>query len=160
MAAKTREQMVIEFEAYIPFVQSLSEVSEQHFNEPISPGKWSLKDIICHLMLWDKYFYEGAIKNIVMKEPVTTKHLDFNAFNANAIEYAKLVSKYTLIEQFVQVRTKIIEVASSFTDEEFDQEHKDGDRKKFSVRKYLRSFISHDKHHKKQITQYLKNIAL
>lgn len=160
MAAKTREQMVIEFEAYIPFVQSLSEVSEQHFNEPIAPGKWSLKDNICHLMLWDKYFYEGAIKNIVMKEPVTTKHLDFNAFNANAIEYAKLVTKYTLIEQFVQVRTKIIEAASSFTDEEFDQEHKDGDRKKFSVRKYLRSFISHDKHHKKQITQYLKNIAL
>ena len=95
-----------------------------------------------------------------MKEPVTTKHLNFNEFNANAIEYAKLVSKHTLIEQFVQVRTKIIEAASSFTDEEFDQEHKDGDRKKFSVRKYLRSFISHDKHHKKQITQYLKNIAL
>lgn len=160
MAVKTKEQMVIEFEAYIPFVQSLSEVSEQHFNEPIAPGKWSVKDIICHLMLWDKYFYEGAIKNIVMKEPVTTKHLDFNAFNANAIEYAKLVSKHTLIEQFVEYRTRIIEAASSFTDEEFDQEHKDGDRKKFSVRKYLRSFISHDKHHKKQITQYLKNIAL
>lgn len=160
MAAKTKEQMIIEFEAYIPFVQSLSEVSEQHFNEPIAPGKWSLKDIICHLMLWDKYFYEGAVKNIVMKEPVTTKHLNFNEFNANAIEYAKLVSKHTLIEQFVQVRAKIIEAASSFTDEEFDQEHKDGDRKKFSVRKYLRSFISHDKHHKKQITQYLKNIAL
>lgn len=160
MAVKTKEQMVIEFEAYIPFVQSLSEVSEQHFNEPIAPGKWSVKDIICHLMLWDKYFYEGAIKNIVMKEPVTTKHLDFNAFNANAIEYAKLVSKHTLIEQFVEYRTRIIEAASSFTDEECDQEHKDGDRKKFSVRKYLRSFISHDKHHKKQITQYLKNIAL
>lgn len=107
-------------------------------------------------MLWDKYFYEGAIKKIILREPITTKHLDFNEFNANAVEYAKLLSEQTLIEQFVRYRTKIIDAAAGLTEDEFNQEYKDGDRKKFSVRKYLRSFIPHDKHHKKQIEQFLK----
>ncbi|MNP08885.1 DinB superfamily protein [compost metagenome] len=148
--------MLLEFKSLIPFVESLGEVSAKHWNQPIAAGKWALKDIICHLMLWDKYFYEGAIKKIILREPITTKQLDFNEFNANAVEYAKLLSEQTLIEQFVRYRTKIIDVAAGLTEEEFNQEYKDGDRKKFSVRKYLRSFIPHDKHHKKQIEQFLK----
>lgn len=156
LAAKTNEQMLLEFKSLIPFVESLGEVSDKHWNQPIAAGKWTVKDIICHLMLWDKYFYEGAIKKIILREPITTKHLDFNEFNANAVEYAKLLSEQTLIEQFVRYRTKIIDAVAGLTEDEFNQEYKDGDRKKFSVRKYLRSFIPHDKHHKKQIEQFLK----
>lgn len=160
MAVKTKEQMLLEFESFIPFVESLGEVADNYWSEPIAAGKWTLKDIVSHLMLWDKYFYEGAIKKIMMSEPITTKHLDFNEFNANAIEYAKLLSVQTLIEQFVHYRTRIIDAAASMTNEEFDHEHKDGDRKKFSVRKYVRSFLPHDKHHKKQIELYLKSIPV
>ncbi|AIQ36749.1 hypothetical protein R50345_20160 [Paenibacillus sp. FSL R5-0345] len=158
MAVRTKEQMLFEFKSLIPFVESLEEVPDKHWNMPIATGKWTVKDILCHLMLWDKYFYEGAIKKILLKEPLTTKHLDFNEFNANAMEYAKLLSKQTLIEQFLLYRTRILDAVSGLTDEECDMEYKDADRKKFSVRKYLRSFIPHDKHHKKQIEQFLKYI--
>lgn len=158
MAVRTNEQMLLEFKSFIPFVTSLMDVSDEHWNEPIATGKWTLKDIISHLMLWDKYFYEGAIKKVILREPIITKHLDFNEFNANAMEYAKLLTKQTLIEQFVWYRTKIIDATAGLTEEEYVKEYKDGDRKNFSVRKYMRSFISHDKHHKKQIEQFVKHI--
>lgn len=157
MGVRSNEQMLLEFKALIPFVLSLKEVSEEHWNKPIAAGKWTFKDIICHLMLWDKYFYEGAIKKVVLKESLTIKHLDFNEFNANAIEYAKLISKQTLIEQFVWYRTRIIEAAAGLSEEEY-VEYIDEDRKKFSVRSYIRDFIAHDEHHKKQIEQFVETM--
>lgn len=158
MAVRTNEQMLLDFKSFIPFVKTLEDVSDEQWNEPIAIGKWTLKDIISHLMLWDKYFYEGAIKKIILREPIITKHLDFNEFNANATEYAKLLTKQTLIEQFVWYRTKIIDAIAGLTEEELVKEYMDGDKKKFSVRKYMRSFISHDKHHKKQIEQFVKHM--
>lgn len=158
MAVRTNERMQQEFKSFIPFVESLGDVSEEYWDKPIALGKWTLKDIICHLMLWDKYFYEGAIKKVVLKESLTTKHLDFNEFNANAMEYAKLLSKQTLIEQFVWYRTRIIEAAAVLTEEDYVKEYQDGDSKKFSVRQHLQDFIPHDKHHRKQIEQFIKGI--
>lgn len=56
--AKTSLEMVEEFKTFIDFVQELKTIDEEHWNSPISEGKWSLKDVISHIMLWDKYFYE------------------------------------------------------------------------------------------------------
>ncbi|MFD0589509.1 hypothetical protein ACFQZE_16090 [Paenibacillus sp. GCM10027627] len=39
------------------------------------------KDIICHMMKWDNYFYEEAIAKITQGEPLTVKHLNFDEFN-------------------------------------------------------------------------------
>ncbi|WP_199618116.1 DinB family protein [Paenibacillus alkalitolerans] len=157
--AMNNEDMVKEFEAFIPFVVALNDYDESHWNLPIAEGKWSLKDIICHIMLWDKYFYEEAILKIKLKEPLTVRHLNFDEFNANAIEYSKSQTKQSIIDRFAEYRSKIINDISGLSDEEYIQEYFDGDKKIFTIQEYLRGFIPHDKQHKEQIEKFLKSIA-
>lgn len=156
--AKTSVEMVEEFKNFIDFVQGLRTIDEADWNKPISEGKWTLKDVISHIMLWDKYFYEESIEKIKLGQPVTVRHLNFDEFNANAREYAKTQTRDSIIDQFLDYRTKIINDISGLTEEDYIKNYKDGDKKKFSIRGYLRGFISHDKHHKKQIEKYVKSI--
>ncbi|MGZ9583705.1 DinB family protein [Paenibacillus marinisediminis] len=155
--AKTNAEMIEEFKSFIPFVIALDDLDESLWNSPLSEGKWTLKDVICHIMLWDKYFYEEAIAKIKRGEPLTVRHLNFNEFNANAVEYAMTQSKKSILDQFVEYRSKIINDISELSEEEYIKEYVDGDKKKFSIRKYLRGFIPHDKHHKKQIARLIKS---
>jgi uncharacterized damage-inducible protein DinB len=159
MMPKLSKDMVEEFKLFIPYVEGLRSLKEDNWNKPISDGKWTLKDIISHIMLWDKYFYEEAIHKVKLEESVTARHLDFNEFNAKAIEYAKTKSVDDIIQTCIEYRSKIIEDISGLPEEEYLREYKDGDKKKFSIRGYLRAFISHDKHHKKQIVKFIKSVS-
>lgn len=156
--AKTSMEMVEEFKSFIDFVQELKTLNEEHWNSPISEGKWTLKDVITHIMLWDKYFYEEGIEKIKLGQSVTVRHLNFDEFNASAREYAKSQTSDAIINQFMEYRNNIINDISGLQEEDYIRAYKDGDRKKFSIRGYLRGFIPHDKHHKKQIEKYLISI--
>lgn len=160
MAAQTNKQLILEFESFIPYIQSLDSMEDADWEAPLEAGKWSLQDVLCHIMLWDKYFYEEALVKIQEGLPLTAAHLDFNAFNANAVLYARTVTRQEAIRQFVLYRTKITGLAASFSDAALEQNHPDGDGKKFNIRRYLRDFISHDKHHKKQIEKYAASVAV
>lgn len=156
--AKTAEEMIEGFRAFIDFVDGIKELDEKDWNQPISEGKWSIKDIMSHIMLWDKYFYEEGIVKIELEQPLTVRHLDFDEFNANAMEYAKTQTKDELIAQFIEYRTNIVNSIAGLSEDAYLKSYKDGDKKKFSVHSYLRSFISHDKHHKKQIEKYMESL--
>jgi len=154
--AKTTIEMVEEFRAFIDYVNEIRVIDEEIWNHPIAEGKWSIKDIMSHIMLWDKYFYEEGVEKIKLGQPLTVKHLDFDEFNANAVKYAKTQTKDAIVDQFIVYRTKIINSVSGLSEDDYLKGYKDGDKKKFTLRGYLRSFVSHDKHHKKQIEKYLK----
>ncbi|OPA73794.1 hypothetical protein BVG16_27325 [Paenibacillus selenitireducens] len=149
-------EMIEEFKSFIPYVMTLNDLDEAHWNSSLEEGKWSLKDVISHIMLWDKYFYEEAIEKIKQKKPLTVRHLNFDEFNANAREYAKTQTKEGIVQQFVDYRTKIIHDISGLSEEEYVQEYLDGDQNKFSIREYLIGFVPHDEHHKKQIENYVQ----
>ncbi|WP_025028959.1 DinB family protein [Caldalkalibacillus mannanilyticus] len=152
---KTSKQMVEEFKSFIPFVEGLNIIEESIWNKALSEGNWSLKDVISHIMLWDKYFYEEGIEKIKLKQQVTVRHLNFDEFNAKAREYAKNQTKESIIEQFVDYRTRIINDITELQEDEYTKEYKDGDGNKFTIHGYLRGFIPHDKHHKKQIEKVI-----
>lgn len=154
--AKTSTEMVEEYNGLIPFVASICGLEDQYWDTPIAVGKWTVKDMLCHIMLWDKYFYEEAIEKIKLGEPLTVKHQDFNPFNAQAIRYAKSRTKLEIYDQFVEYRTKIIRAISGLQEEEYLRNYVDGDGKRFSIRSYLRGFIPHDKKHKQQIQSFIK----
>lgn len=158
--AKTNAELVQTYDGFIEFIDSLEDVLEDgKWDLPIAEGKWTVKDIVCHLMKWDKYFYGEAIHKIELNEPVTVKHLDFNEFNAQAVEYAKSRTRKEICDEFVEYRKRIISSISGLEDEDYLRTYIDGDGKEFSIRSYLRSFIPHDKKHKKQIEKFVSMIA-
>ena len=148
-------EMIEKFNSFIPYVITLNDLDKNHWNSPIAEGKWSLKDVICHIMLWDKYFYEKAIEKIKQKQSLTLQHLNFDEFNANAREYSKTQTKEEIVQQFVTYRTKIIQDISGLSEEDYVQEYLDADNNSFSIREYLIGFVPHDEHHKQQIENYL-----
>lgn len=149
-------EMIEKFNSFIPYVVTLNDLDENHWNSPIAEGKWSLKDVICHIMLWDKYFYEEAIEKMKQKRPLTLQHLNFDEFNANARGYSKTQTKEEIVQQFVNYRTKIIQDISGLSEEDYIQEYLDGDNHAFSIQEYLIGFVPHDEHHKQQIENYLQ----
>jgi uncharacterized damage-inducible protein DinB len=156
---KSDAEMAQGFNDFTGFIDSLCELGDKYWDTPIAEGKWTVKDIVCHMMLWDKYFYEEAINKIKLNEPLTLKHLDFNNFNANAVLYAKSRTKQEICTEFVEYRSKIISAISGLPDEEYLRTYVDGDGEKFSIRSYLQDFIPHDKHHQKQVEKFIKYIA-
>ncbi|AIQ46132.1 hypothetical protein R70723_09720 [Paenibacillus sp. FSL R7-0273] len=160
MAPKTNAQRVSEFESFITYIKSLESLDKAVWESPVGDGKWSLKELVCHLMRWDQYFYGEAFAKVKEGQPVTAKHLNFNEFNARAIQYAQTVTVQEAIQQFVHYRSLIVAEMTGISEEDFLRTHKDGDGKTFSYRGHLRGFLPHDKHHKKQIEQYIQSRAV
>ncbi|WP_248929824.1 DinB family protein [Paenibacillus hamazuiensis] len=157
---QTSLEMVEEFKAFIHYAEELNELEEELWNRPIAAGKWTVKDILSHIMLWDKYYYEEGIEKIAHDQPLTVKHLDFDRFNAGAREYAETQSRQSIVEQLLHYRMKIIHVLSRLREEDFIKEYADGDGNKFTVRDYLQGFVPHDMHHKKQIDDFIRSAAM
>ncbi|WP_084782126.1 DinB family protein [Bacillus niameyensis] len=148
---QNKEQLLDEFSGLIPYVQSMRELDEKMWATPIAEGKWTPKDMIAHIMLWDKYFLEEAIQRITSQQPLTAKHLDFDEFNKKAVEYAKNKTVQEIIGETVHYRNELLRQLESISDEDFTKEHIDGEGNPFSAYYYLIGFIPHDAHHIEQL---------
>lgn len=155
---KSNAELVEQFASFIPFVQSLREVPEPHWKQPLAEGKWSIHDIIAHIYFWDRYFFEEAIAMITRGEPLTLQHLDFDTFNQNSVKLGRVFPSDELIRLTLFARNQIVDQIRNQTDEYYTQAYKDGDGKRFTVRSYLMGFVPHDAHHKKQIEQFLAKL--
>lgn len=84
---KEMEHLLQTFEEWTLFVKTLTHLEEKIWNSSLEKGKWTIKSIVSHMMLWDRYFYKEAIEKIAPHQPVTLRHLDFDEFNRKAVEY-------------------------------------------------------------------------
>ncbi|WP_136605642.1 DinB family protein [Paenibacillus dokdonensis] len=129
------------------------EFDEQRLLEPISEGKWSVKEIIGHLYYWDKFIVGNHV-------PCMNEGANMNAFpnhdlhNREAIEYISVFTTTgSLIDEFVLNRRLLIEAISGI-----DNNAKftiGSGKRQFTVDKYLKIFIDHDIHHLKQMNERL-----
>ncbi|MCD9025479.1 DinB family protein [Cohnella silvisoli] len=147
------------FEEWISFTITLQELDEVVWESSIEPGKWAIRDIISHIMLWDKYFYEEAVDRIASDKQVTIKHLNFDDFNSKAIIYGRTISTDELIEKTLFYRKRIIGDIRNLSEEAINRDYKDGDGNVFNVTQYLKDFIWHDQHHMNPLKEYLKTIT-
>lgn len=157
MSNETKE-LIKSFEEWIFFIHSVRELSEEIWDSSIESGKWTVRDIVSHIMLWDKYFYEEAIVNIATDKLLTLKHLNYDDFNRKAMDYGRTLKTNELIEMTIFCREKIIEDINRLSDEVIDQNYLVGDNNLFNISQYLKDFIWHDQHHMKPLKEYLKTI--
>ncbi len=142
-----KNEMLEEFNEWILFVDLLTHHEEELWNRNLQEGKWSIREIVSHIMLWDKYFLEEGIDKIYKKAPLTLQHLDFDEFNNKAKVYGLMTSVQELSKQAVYYRDQIINHIKSFSDKEYLTTYMDGDGTPFTVTQYLKDFIGHDQHH-------------
>lgn len=150
------KELLSAFAEWMPFVQGLQRQPESVWLSSLQPGKWTLKDMVCHIMLWDKYFYDEAISKITLGKPVTLLHTDFNEFNKQAIIYASTISIDELVKETHMIRTRIISAIESMPEKITIQTFIDGEGNPFQVIPYLKDFIWHDQHHMIPAKQWLE----
>lgn len=148
-----KESLLQEFSQWNEFMLSI----EKHdWNTQLGEGKWTIHDVVSHILLWDKYFLESAIQPIFTNQSLTLKQLDYDKFNQDAMEYGKSLSKDELIDISTDCRNRIIKVIDNLNEENYSKEYVDADGNQFTVQQYLKDFIWHDQHHRKQIEDIVR----
>lgn len=145
-----KQKKLDEFQGWLQF---LTRIEDLDWSKPLEEGKWNLHEVVSHMYGWDEYFLEAAILPISADRPLTLQHLDFDAFNAEAVAKGRAMTKEELIQRSRQVRLSIIEEIGSHDADKFDREYTDAEGKPFAVSVYLKDFLWHDRHHMKQIEQ-------
>ncbi|MCP1426286.1 exoribonuclease II [Paenibacillus xylanexedens] len=105
---KEIEHLLQTFEEWALFVKTMNHLEEKTWNSSMEEGKWTIKSIVSHMMLWDRYFYKEAIEKIALKQTVTLKQMDFEEFNRKAIEYGNRTETSEIVNKAITYRHKIM----------------------------------------------------
>ncbi|MGG4143225.1 GNAT family N-acetyltransferase [Paenibacillus algorifonticola] len=155
-----KRQLLKYFQEWITFVAGLEQQEEAVWELSLAPGKWSVREAVAHIALWDRYFLTTAIERLSRQQELTLKHLDYDAFNENARLYGRYTSIAKLIRQTIQDREAIVGIIQALPEQHYAAEYIDSDGHPFRLQAYLTDFIAHDRHHMGQIKQRLDSAAL
>lgn len=147
MPMNNRSDLLNQFKEWNGFVL---EIIDLDWKTPIAEGKWTIHDVVSHIMLWDKYFYESTIEPIACDKAITLQLIDYDQFNNDAVTYGRTKTKDELIELTMKYRNLILDCISSLEEGKYSGKYVDG---RFSLESYLKDFISHDRHHMMQIKE-------
>lgn len=151
-----KKQMLANLAAWIPFVESLGAIEERKWTAPLGEGKWAVRDVVSHIMLWDKYFWESAVAKLGTGEPLTLENLGFEAFNRNATVYGRTIDRDALVRESAEVRSAIVAKLGVIPEEQYEMRFQ-AVGCTFQINEYLVDFIGHDGHHRRQIEAVLAN---
>ncbi|MFB4326883.1 DinB family protein [Paenibacillus sp. JNUCC32] len=151
-----KQQLLNEYSEWIGKVKEFGVLDEDYWNSPIADGKWTVRDVVCHIMRWDEYFFNEAIAKISTGDALTVRHLDYDAFNEEAKQYAKTLSTEALVDRTITAREQLIRTIEALPETKYEERYADGDGHPFEVAQFMRDFIWHDNHHLAQLNQVLQ----
>ncbi|WP_277584932.1 DinB family protein [Psychrobacillus antarcticus] len=148
------KKILEEFEETIDAIKKLKAVQESKLNEPISKGKWSIREIIGHFYYWDKYNLEKMVP--IMANGVNLPQFpNHDQHNKEAISYLRDNTVESIIDAFIETRKELIDSVSKV---EEDVRFTVGKGKRqFSGESFIKIFLKHDIHHLQQINSKLNN---
>lgn len=159
---KNKESVIQEFEQFLFWVKHLQIEDRHTFLQPISEGKWSIAEILSHMMFWDRYFLHEILPHI--ETDADLEFISFQKLNDESSIYALSgISMSELIEEVIQYRTQLIMRLREKTEDQFHipfklngQEIDPYSGSRYTLWNYIRDSVQHDRHHQKQIEEFLK----
>ncbi|REK75190.1 DinB family protein [Paenibacillus paeoniae] len=156
---ENREQLVHEFKRLITFAEGLKSYSEAELSSPIAPGKWSPKEIMAHIMVWDQYYFEYAITPVAARQEkavITSSDLiEVDSFNHNSMQIAKERAANELFELVIETRELFIQKLNQISEQSLRHSFVDADGTTFVIFDFVVGLIEHDQHHMDQIENLL-----
>jgi hypothetical protein len=144
------------FKEFTEWTDTLHDVRNSIWLQPIAEGKATVGEIISHLKNWDSYLISTIIPAIKTGEGMVFP--EFNSFNEIAYEYARSgISKDVLLDEFKQTRLNLIEMLLAEPDVAAKHVTVNGVETcphtgtSYSLLYIIHEFIDHDNHHKNQI---------
>lgn len=143
-----------QYEDIIEKLFELKDYPEKILNEPISEGKWSIREIVGHLFYWDKFILEKMVP-LMANEMVLPPFPNHNLHNKEAVAHLKKYKNVReIIDDFAKTRKQLVkELKELDRDIEF---HIENDPNSFSPEKFIEIFLEHDIHHLNQVKEKLR----
>ncbi|WP_438432110.1 DinB family protein [Gorillibacterium sp. sgz500922] len=151
--SKSKQELIDAMMAWPKQAEEWKQVPENKWHRPLGPGKWTAAEAVAHLLKWDRYFLERAVRPVAEQGPITLEHTDFDSFNKEAAVFGASTPPEQLLDDAIAVRNEILSLLGQQPDRLFqpEQAYLDGAGHRFDVEEYMTDFISHDHHHMDQI---------
>jgi cobalamin-dependent methionine synthase I len=136
------------------FIALLENIPQDKYSVPESFGKWSLRDVLAHMIGWERLAAErvAIIKQGGLPEPIPFS--DADAYNARFVETITIQEKQELIGELENTRSELRNGLASLTEEEFTRTA----GKTVAVQKWLPHFtFAHEREHMRRIEQWIED---
>lgn len=140
-----KRQILAQYEKSMTWVESLADVTEEQWRTPIEVGKWSVAEVIGHLIPWDEFVVSKRIP-LLFTEDSLPKAPNVQEMNANAANSSRLQSKEETIGKFLNGRHQLIDALHHLTDEQWQHSFHIGESE-LTLYRYFSGLVEHDWHH-------------
>jgi len=151
-----KQRLMDELRKFPAFVKSLESIGDETWFEPLGEGKWSIHDIVAHIMKWDEYFNQVTFPSLTPSErPELNEHPDYLGYNEQSVRYGRTRTRAQIVEETLRNRQLLMENLDRLEEDKFLAVYPGA--RQFTLESYLRAFFSsHDRHHMKQIQDFLE----
>ncbi|MFJ8526716.1 DinB family protein [Bacillus sp. NPDC094106] len=148
-----KKEIISHYEESIDWVRSLIHLSEEKWRAQIDKDKWTIAEVIGHLIPWDEFVLNQRIPYL-LKGTQLPKSPNVDLINHQASIDSKIRTKGEIINRFIVVRKRLIKTINDLTDELWTQDFILG-KDKISFHSYFLGLVEHDLHHYRQIQKLL-----
>ncbi|WP_433750772.1 DinB family protein [Falsibacillus pallidus] len=132
-------------------------ISDHQWLAPLKEGSWGVGDVISHFIVWDQFLLENRLPYIINHQPFPSIKIDVQKMNQDASHYARSgISKVQLIDEFTNIRSKLVQMIKGIPEERFDSVHQIGSSS-LTLNDYFMGLIEHDQKHMKEIDVFLND---
>lgn len=147
-----KEKIISHCEDSLHWIRDLKDLSEDQWRTPIAEGKWTIAEVVGHLIPWDQYFIERI--PYIIHEADRLPNPDIEEVNEKASADSTRRGKKEIIEEVMEVRKKLIVRIQELDDELWEKEFSTG-HTTLSLYDDLLRIVEHDKLHFNQIKNVL-----
>ncbi|MUK87992.1 DinB family protein [Ornithinibacillus sp. L9] len=144
-----KQKIINHYEESLRWVKSLGNVTEEQWRRQIGKGKWTVAEVIGHLIPWDEFVLNKRIR-FFFKQTDLPKGPQVHEVNNRAAIESQKRSKEETIEYFVRMRKQLIEEIQQVADELWLEELIIGTTT-LTLFDYFSGLVQHDEHHFQQI---------
>jgi uncharacterized damage-inducible protein DinB len=141
-----------QFADFLTWIEKLRKTRDGLWLQPLAEGKWSIREILVHIMHWDKNSLEMMVP--AMTEGAKLFFVDIQKHNEQAEVLAQSYSDLNvLLNDVVKTRQRLLELLRvTYNDcTQFTINNKD-----YTFERFVDVFIHHDEHHIKQMEAFLE----
>jgi uncharacterized damage-inducible protein DinB len=148
-------KLLADLESYTVFLDNHRETDSEVWFSPIAEGKWSIHDIVSHIMMWDRHFLSESMRSIEAGEMVPLQEEgDYQTFNDRAVALGHRMGKTQLIDEAIRFRSELVARLRRLEAAAFTAPPASG--RGMTLKAFLQQmFVDHDRHHVGQIQSYL-----
>ncbi|AHN23634.1 DinB family protein [Lysinibacillus sphaericus] len=148
-----KKQILMHYEKSILWLEHLLDVTEQQWRMPIQQGKWTVAEVIGHLIPWDQFVLNERLPFLFSRNQLP-KGPNVEQMNAQAASSSRLQSKAQIVQTLLKCRRLLLQALHDLPDQQWQQSFKIG-CSELTLYSYFAGLVEHDQHHFLQVQSVL-----